>query len=224
MKKGLKRISLAVLMLVLVIGTLTGCGSSKPTADDAKAYVKAVLDVMCIGDYDHSVNLADIEQGTEGELRDQMVEEALANFGSENSISDEVKADFKECLIKAFSLASYDVVDAVETDDGGYDVTVSIEPLRLYDGFSDNFEAYVQERVMEDYDAVINMSEAEQNNYVMALIVEMLNKNLEDPKYDEAVDVTVHYGLLDGEEKAYGCTSEDGVKLGEKIFSTAGID
>ena len=34
-----------------------------PTAEDARAYVQAVLDIMCTGDYDHSVELSDIPEG-----------------------------------------------------------------------------------------------------------------------------------------------------------------
>ena len=211
------------LILVMMVSMLAGC-SSKPEPEDAQAYVKAVLDVICLGDYDHSVNLADIEEGTESEYREQMIDEQLKTLGAQNGLSEEVQAGFKECLLNAFAKARYTVGDAVATDDGGYDVTVSIEPLRLFDGFSENFESIVQERVLQDFDKVQNMSESEQNDYVMGILLEMMNKNIEDPKYDPAEEVTVHYGLIDEEQKVYGCTEEEGEKLGVKIFSQAGLE
>ncbi len=220
--KKVKSLLLTALSLVLVIGMLAGC-SSKPAPEDAQAYVKAVLDAICLGEYDHSVKLADIEAGSEGEMREQMIDEVLASFGSEQGLSDDVKADFKECMLKAFSLAKYTVGDAVATDDGGYDVTVSVEPLRMYDGFAENLESTLEKRVTENAGTVISMSQEEQYNFVMGVIIEMLNKNLEDPKYDAAEEVTVHYGLLDEEQKLYGCSKEDGERLGAKLFSQDGL-
>ena len=54
MKKGIGRLALLALMMVMAITMLTGC-AKKPGPEDAQAYVKAVLDLMCTGDYDHSV-------------------------------------------------------------------------------------------------------------------------------------------------------------------------
>lgn len=223
MKKRIKKLSLIALSLMLVTGMLAGCGTPKPTPEDAQAYVKAVLDVICLGEYDHSVNITDIEAGTEGSLRDSVVDEMIDALGADG-ISDNVKSKFKDCLIDAFSKARYTVGDAVATDDGGYDVTVTIEPLQLFAGFSENFESEVQERVMADYDRVMAMTEEEQNDFVMEVLVDMMNSNLVDPQYDAPEEVVVHYGLMDEEENVYGCTSEEGQKLGEKIFSSAGMN
>lgn len=223
MKRNTRRLSLIALSLILVISMLAGC-SSKPKPEDAQAYVKAVLDVICTGDYDRSVNLADIEQGTEGELRDEVIDAMLASFGAEQGLDEEVKGRFKDTLIDAFSKARYSVGDAVPTDDGGYDVTVTIEPLQIFAGFGENFESTVQERAMADYEKVSVMSEEELNAYVMNIVIDMINDNLADPQYDPAETVTVHYGLLDEENNLYGCPSEEGEKLGGKIFSSEGMN
>ena len=206
-----------------MIGMLAGC-SSKPKPEDAQAYVQAVLDVICTGEYDHSVNIVDIEAGTEGELREQVVNEMLASFGAEQGINDEVKNRFRDSMLDAFSKARYTVGDPVATDDGGYDVPVTIEPLQLFAGFSENFESVVQERALADYDKVAAMSEEEMNAYVLDILIDMINDNLADPQYDPPETVTVHYGLIDEENKVYGCDSGEGEKLGEKIFSTAGME
>lgn len=81
MKKGLGRLSLLALIMVMTISMLAGCGPKKPAPEDAQAYVKAVLDLMCTGDYDHSVNLADIEEGKESEVRDNLIGEMMTQIG-----------------------------------------------------------------------------------------------------------------------------------------------
>ena len=105
-----------------------------PTAEDARAYVQAVLDIMCTGDYDHSVELSDIPEGEEAQLRDSTIESAVESIASDAGLSEEVKADFTDVMRVAFSKAKYTVGEAVPTEDGGYDVTVTIEPLKMYAG------------------------------------------------------------------------------------------
>ena len=60
-----RRAAVLALLAVLMTVLLAGCAESAsgPTKDDAGAYVKAVLDLMCLGEYDQSVNLADVERG-----------------------------------------------------------------------------------------------------------------------------------------------------------------
>ena len=81
----------------------------------------------------------------------------------------------------------------------------------------------LEERVEAESDKILAMSEEEQTNYVMAIVIELLNKKLEDPKYDPAEDVVVHYGPMEGQKGVYGCTEAEGEKLGSKLFSTSGL-
>ena len=61
--KLVKRAFAVVLVLCIVLA-LSACAGKpkKPTDEDAEKYVKAVLDLMCTGDYDRSVNLADADE------------------------------------------------------------------------------------------------------------------------------------------------------------------
>ena len=99
MKKGAGRLFPILLMVVLVIAMLTGCGPKKPAPEDAQAYVKAVLDLMCTGDYDHSVDLADIEEGKESEVRDNLIGEMMTEIGSESNLNEEVTAAFRDFIL-----------------------------------------------------------------------------------------------------------------------------
>lgn len=223
MTKGLRRLLLTAFMIVMTAAMLSGCGPKKPAPEDAQAYVKAVLDLMCTGDYDHEVNLADIEEGKESETRDAVVDQMIAEIGSQQNLNDEVKSSFRDLMLAALGKAKYTVGEAVETEDGGYDVTVTLEPLQLFTGISEELDAVLEERVAAEADKILAMSEDEQTNYVMEILIELLNKKIEDPQYDDAEDVVVHYGPMDGQDNVYGCTEEEGEKLGAKLFSTSGM-
>jgi hypothetical protein len=223
MKKGLKKLLLIAFMTVMTAALLAGCGPKKPAPEEAQAYVKAVLDLMCTGDYDHEVNLADIEEGKESETRDAVVDQMIAEIGSQQNLNDEVKSSFRELMLAALGKAKYTVGEAVETEDGGYDVTVTLEPLQLFTGVSEELDAVLEERVAAEADKILAMSEDEQTNYVMEILIELLNKKIEDPQYDDAEDVVVHYGPMEGQENVYGCTEAEGEKLGSKLFSTSGM-
>ena len=223
MKKGLKKLLLIAFMTVMTAALLAGCGPKKPAPEEAQAYVKAVLDLMCTGDYDHEVNLADIEEGKESETRDAVVDQMIAEIGSQQNLNDEVKSSFRELMLAAVGKAKYTVGEAVETEDGGYDVTVTLEPLQLFTGISEELDAVLEERVAAEADKILAMSEDEQTNYVMEILIELLNKKIEDPQYDDAEDVVVHYGPMEGQENVYGCTEAEGEKLGSKLFSTSGM-
>lgn len=184
-----------------------------PTAEDAKAYVKAILDIMCTGDYDHSVNLSDIPEGEEANLRDSTIESAVAAIASDSGLSEDVQADFAEVMREAFAKSKYTVGDAVPTEDGGYDVTVTIEPLKLYAGA----QTKLAERITRD--DIEGLSEEEANNLIYTKIAEIIRENLEEPEYGEPQDVVVHYGLIDEQNNIWGVSEEEGEKLGAILFS-----
>ena len=223
MMKKIKHIALMAMMMVLTAALLSGCGPKKPAPEEAQAYVKAVLDLMCTGDYDHSVDLADIEEGKESEVRDNLIGEMMTQIGSESNLSEEVTASFKDFMMNAMEKAKYTVGDATATEDDGYDVTVSVEPLQLFTGIDEELNEVLEERVASEADKILAMSEEEQTNYVMEIVIELLNKKLEDPQYDPAEEVVVHYGPMEGQKGVYGCTEAEGEKLGSKLFSTSGL-
>ena len=175
-----------------------------PTAEDARAYVQAVLDIMCTGDYDHSVELSDIPEGEEAQLRDSTIESAVESIASDAGLSEEVKADFTDVMRVAFSKAKYTVGEAVPTEDGGYDVTVTIEPLKMYAGATDK----LQEKITAD--EIAGLSEEEANNLIYSKVIEIVRENLEEPEYGEPQDIIVHYGIIDEQNNLWGVSEEEG--------------
>ena len=211
-----------LLTLLLSVAMLSGCGSKGPTAEDAQAYVKAVLDLMCLGDYDHSVDLADVEEGSETAVRDDVITEMVEQVSANANLDDDIKAEFTQLMIDAFGKAKYTVGEATPTDDGGFDVPVTIEPLRIFGVSDEEFENAVSEKVQANAEEVMAMSETEQTNFVMKILLELMRKTIENPQYDEPQEVVVHYGVID-DEGNYGCSKEDGEAMGAKLFSAEGL-
>ena len=173
MKRKQTITALLMVVTMLAVSMLTGCAPKLPTAEDAQNYTKAVLDLMCTGDYDHSVSLSDVEEGKELETRDAMIDDALRSIAGDAGLTDEVTAEFKDVLIEAFAKCKYTIGEAVQTGDGEYDVTVSIEPLKLFSG--------VQEKLMEqsatlyeDVDDPSALSEQELNSRIYSLMAKLI--------------------------------------------------
>lgn len=212
--------ALLMVVMVLTVSMLTGCAQKLPTAEDAKNYTKAVLDLMCTGDYDHNVKLADVEEGKELEMRDAMIDDALQSIAGEAGLTDDVTAEFKDVLVEAFAKCKYTIGEAVQTGDGEYDVTVAIEPLKLFSGVQDKLEAQ-SETLFDDVEDPASLSQEEFNSRIYSLMAKLIKENLQEPTYEEAKEVVVHYGLLDKEAGLYGISEDDGSKLGEVLFSTS---
>ncbi|MBQ6151087.1 MAG: hypothetical protein IJJ03_05480 [Mogibacterium sp.] len=223
MTKRFKHLAIMAFMMVMTVAMLAGCGPKKPAPEDAQAYVKAVLDLMCTGDYDHTVDLADIEEGKESEIRDALVDQMITEIGDKENLSDEVVSSFRDLMLAALEKTKYSVGEAVETEDGGYDVTVTIEPLQIFKGINKELEAVLEDKVAAESDKILAMSEEEQTNYVMEIVLELLSKKVAKPKYDPAEEVVVHYGIIGDKTGVYGCTEAEGEKLGSKLFSTSGL-
>ena len=222
MKKTMRQLVTVLASLALALSILTGCGNSGPTSEDAENYVKAVMDLMCTGDYDHSVQIADIEEGQESAVRDAILTDTMDTL-AKIDVSDETRDRFRQVLITAFSKCRYNITGSEEDDKGEFDVVVSVEPLILFDGMKESLDAELKD-VLADYGQVSSMSDREYNDTVYNTMIGLMEKKLESPAYADPVTVTVHYGLVEGGDKnTYGIPEEDARGLGSLLFSTEGL-
>ena len=178
-------------------------------------YVQAVLDGICTGDYDHSVKFLDLGESDFADLRKDMLDSIVDELmgSDELTLTEETAKAFRDVMDKALTKCKYQVVDAAETDNG-YDVTVSIEPLKLLD------QAKMQDELtgyLLTVPGILSMSQDELMEVAMNHIVEYIGAGLDSPAYDDAVQVTVRY--VEMERGQYGVSEADGQRLGEKLFS-----
>ena len=159
MKRIYRTVSALLTAALLMTMLLTGCGetSSSSIKDDAENYVKAVLDLMCTGTYDHSVTFGDVASGREQDSRDEMIAGIVSSIAKDNDLNEEQRARLEDCLTRAFSACRYTIKDVRESEDGGCDVTVSIEPLKVFEGISDALNSKVGE-LTGDGEAMIAMT------------------------------------------------------------------
>ncbi len=213
------RIVALLIVVMMLMLALTGCGQAKPTADDAKAYVQATLDLLCTGDYDHSIDLADVAEGEEEAVREEMFAGVKEELMSTANISDETADVFQEFMFKCFGLAKYEVMDAVETEDGGFDVTVSVEPLKAYAGADEFIDELTFEDVGVTAEEFLALTADEQQDIVLRALFNFLIGKLDTPTYGDPTEVVLHYELLDEENNMYGCDEEQGELFATTAFS-----
>ena len=212
-----RRVFIAVLCaacLILTCFGLTAC-SKVPTADDAKNYVKATLDIICKGEYDHSVKFSDVKEGEEGKKREEMIDSEISAIlkSSESGIEEDTAAILRDAMDKCFANAKYSVKDVAETGKGEYDVVLEIEPLMIS---ADGYEKMVSHL---DLGTVNDLNDDVWKKTILKARFQAMADNAESPTYAEPIEVTVHYGKIAEQNNNYGVSAADGQKLGASIMT-----
>lgn len=204
---------------VFCMAALGGCSRASnrgPTEEDAKAFVKASLDLLCRGEYDDSTvdivdggySVEDVREDVVRELKEAMSEEGVP-------VSDEFSQRFGEAVVSVLKDAHYTVTGAAATD-AGFTVLVDIEPISATHCMSDRELAYPRMSRVCDMMLTDADEEAILNEYYIS-VLELIELSVADPVYREAVTRTVRVfvnddGVLDVEES-------DAQALGEVMIS-----
>ena len=226
MKKHFGIIAAVLASVMLLTASLTGCGSSGPTEEDAQKYVQAILDLMCTGEYDKSVKFANIEEGAEMDMRESLIDNIVEEYTQETNLGQEAKIQMRDFLVESFSKCRYTVGEAVKTDDRGetgYDVKVTVEPLKVFEGSSDALQDTIGD-LISDTEKIQSLSQDELTDLVYDSLFDVLDNNIENPQYQAPEEITVHYGLIDKEHDIYGVNENEAAKIGTKLFSTEGLE
>jgi len=125
----------AAAVVIIAIGLLAAFGVFR--GFNPEGYVKAVLDQSLKGE----VRVA--SQLMEGTTEDQLLKQYEAGITSfvKNSITsgveleDELQGKYVELCKKVFGAMKYEVKEAKDTKDGGFEVTVSYKPANVFANF-----------------------------------------------------------------------------------------
>jgi len=125
----------AAAVVIIVIGLLAAFGVFR--GFNPEGYVKAVLDQSLKGE----VRVA--SQLMEGTTEDQLLKQYEAGITSfvKNSITsgveleDELQGKYVELCKKVFGAMKYEVKEAKDTKEGGFEVTVSYKPANVFANF-----------------------------------------------------------------------------------------
>lgn len=132
MKKQTSKIAALGLALVMALG-LTACGGGL-TTDDAKAYIQGIMDMTYLGQYnDEYIKLVngtkeECEQNYLGGLE---VEAEYFAYYFDSELTDAVKDDLIQLYKDIYSHSSYTIKDATRASDGGFTVTVEVQPIDI---------------------------------------------------------------------------------------------
>lgn len=120
MKTILKRNVSLILVGLMAVGMLAGCGM-KP--DDAKAYVQATLDAGYKANFDEYTKITDSTKEEAQKLFDNNIDTVTNSLGfSALGATEETMDKYRELLEEIFAKVKYTVGDAKETD-GGFEVS-----------------------------------------------------------------------------------------------------
>ena len=125
----------AAAVVIIVVGLLAVLGVFR--SFNPEGYVKAVLDQSLKGE----VKVA--SQLMEGTTEDQLLAQYEAGISSfvKNSIAsgveleDELQGKYVDLCKKVFGAMKYEVKEAKDVKDGGYEVTVSYKPANVFTNF-----------------------------------------------------------------------------------------
>ena len=186
----------------------------KPTEKDARDYVKATLDIIMTGDYEHSVKFSDVSADEAKQMRADMLDQVGDALTGDSGITypEETIKAFRDVMDKGLQKCRFTVGDAVAADEG-FDVTVTVEPLVMMDSTDTNDKLM---SYLLSVPGVTSMSQEELSIKAVDYIISLMGEGLDNPTYEAPVQVTVHYGEL--EDGQYGVSEADGERLGEKPF------
>ena len=204
--KTMKKVAL-MLCAVLAIGMMAGCGSF-----DASAYVKAVLDNSYKNDSTGYVDQKIATKEEAEEIYNQGLDQEMDAFisGAGISVSDEIKADFRQLFADLYAATDYTVGESEKQDDGSYKVTVEYKKLKV---FAPAYEAYMKE--LESVDTSSFENEQELYDKVFTVLSDCLKAELANPQYGDTETTTITVSLKD---KLYTPNETDLYNLEQALF------
>lgn len=186
MKTMLKRNVSLVLVSLMILGMLVGCGM-KP--DNAKAYVQATLDAGYKANFDEYTKITDSTKEEAQKLFDDNIDKVTNSLGFDAlGATEETMDKYGELLKEIFAKVKYTVGDAKETD-GGFEVEVTAEPMEIFTGMQDELIAKLQDEVTKSGKEI---TEDDVNQLAIDMVHEMLSEKLEEVTYGEPQTITVH--------------------------------
>ena len=205
------RTALALSLCLALCLCLTGC-FGRPSAQEAETYVTTLMSGLC-GTL--PADTAD-ESAAEAEaLRTQLIDEVIAGFrGQGAALDEETEALIRSTLTSALAACRFTVGDAVKSG-GGYDVPVTVSPLKLFQVDMAAVEEEAIRQLSQDPD-LLTMSQSQVSNKVFRIMLAMIADNLDNPQYGEDVTATVRYERQDDGE--YGISQDSGAAIGRVLF------
>ena len=200
---------------IVIFGTAMLCvgfsACSKQSDFDAKSYVKSSLDAEYHGNYADYANLMEIsEKDVKKQIEEDFNESIRQQFASSDNITEEEIVAYTEKMAEVKKLAKYKVQD-VKEEDGGYTVSVQVEPSNVFQTLQQSSTEVSNEKIKQGLDG--NDPEV-----FVSVLTESVQKSLEKNKYGKAV--TVKVSVEKDNSGKYGLSDTEMSKLEAAMFPT----
>lgn len=196
MKNLMKKLSV-LLVCILTVGLLSGCGNSF----DASAYVKALLDNSYKNDSKEFVaqKIGTAEEAAE--LYEQGIDLEIESLTEGTNLSDELVEGYRDTIENIYANVQYTVGDAEKQSDGSYVVTIEYQQMQIYDEVIASYETK-SETYMDDIYAAFEEngevpSDEEIYEQLFSLLKDCLDESLESATYGETQTLTIRVELID---------------------------
>lgn len=222
MKKQIKKLTTVLLAATFAFGMI-GC-SSEPF--DASACVKAELDLVTKHDTTQYMEVFDVDEAeAEADYAEVIGSLDISNaLLGDAEVSDELAAGFEEWFLNVLSNTKYTVLEAQETEEG-YVIEVEVEPLKAFEGLEDavNTEAAAyMEEVYQDIENGGEMpSDAQINEAIYSMMLDILNGILENPTYAEKI--VIETKVIKNSDGDYEVDEDSFSVLGENLLDASAL-
>ena len=173
---------------IVIFGTAMLCvgfsACSKQSDFDAKSYVKSSLDAEYHGNYADYANLMEIsEKDVKKQIEEDFNESIRQQFASSDNITEEEIVAYTEKMAEVKKLAKYKVQD-VKEEDGGYTVSVQVEPSNVFQTLQQSSVEVSKEKIAQ------GMKETDPGVFA-SVLTESVQKSIDKNSYGAPVTVTV---------------------------------
>ena len=142
---------LALMLAMVTTFSLTGCGAQF----DASGYTQAVLDAATRAEFDKYIELTESTQEDAQAEYDEVLDSFVSEFEG-LSISDELLANYRQLFVDLLAKTKYSVGEA-EKDGDVFLVPLTIEPLKIYEGFDAEVEETFALECSVEFDLIIDI-------------------------------------------------------------------
>ena len=219
--------SILLATAVLCAVLLSGCQKAKnPSAENARNYVMALLDLTCAGNLEKAVETYGVEERQAKEMQQEVLDGLYPSLKESAELDENTRALLRDYLIEAGKYCHYTVLPVdgpVDENSAGYDLQVMLEPCKIFKGISSILDEEIA-AMRKDNAALAGASQDEIRAKIFSAVFQRLTENLKNAEYGQPETVTVHYGPVDQAGNVYGLNDEDCRALGDKLFSMEGLE
>jgi len=184
---SMKKIISAILLTAAAIVSLTACAAPF----DAAGYTKACLDAIYHKEYDSYLEFVDTTIEEAKESLELPYQEAVYEKidALEYNITQEEKEAYLALLLEMEQLVKYEVGEAYETDNG-FEVSVVVYPINVYEEFLLGIDA--------QYQALADEGKLNDDT-IFPTMLDYLNECIKNVQYEDPTTITIRVEKKDSE-------------------------